>query len=376
MTLVGEGGTGDAREIARSVLARFERSGAVPIDVEILQPADLLLDLYGEDIRARAFVTRDPVRGEFVLRPDFTVPVARMYMAGEPVERRFTYRGSVWRIQRPDSERAPESIQVGYEIFGSRDRAASDAEVFGLFNELLSEDRLDVVVGDMGILLAAVAGLETSERRKAMLRRHLWRPGRFRALLDRYACVGGELDRDQGQQTDPRASRGLLAEDAVESSPVHVGLREPAEIAARHLELEEESHTPPITRQDVETIEAVLDLGGTMTDALARLERLRKFMPSLDSAVAAFAERMDALRSVSVDVDTLRFATGHGRKTMEYYDGFVFSFMARHHDDWPPVASGGRYDALTGRLDHGRSVPAVGGVIRPETLAAVRAEAA
>ena len=35
----------------------------------------------------------------------------------------------------------------------------------------------------------------------------------------------------------------------------------------------------------------------------------------------------------------------------------------------PPVASGGRYDALTAVLGQGRSIPAVGGVIRPGLVA-------
>jgi ATP phosphoribosyltransferase regulatory subunit len=50
---------------------------------------------------------------------------------------------------------------------------------------------------------------------------------------------------------------------------------------------------------------------------------------------------------------------------MEYYDGFVFGFFAPARPDLPPVASGGRYDALTRVLGQGRSIPAVGGVIRP-----------
>jgi ATP phosphoribosyltransferase regulatory subunit len=38
----------------------------------------------------------------------------------------------------------------------------------------------------MGILLAAIESLSTTNARKAALRRHVWRPRRFRALLDRY----------------------------------------------------------------------------------------------------------------------------------------------------------------------------------------------
>ena len=57
---------------------------------------------------------------------------------------------------------------------------------------------------------------------------------------------------------------------------------------------------------------------------------------------------------------------------MEYYDGFVFGFTAENRPDLPVVASGGRYDALTQVLGQGRSIAAVGGVIRPEVLVAVQ----
>ena len=46
--------------------------------------------------------------------------------------------------------------------------------------------------------------------------------------------------------------------------------------------------------------------------------------------------------------------------------------MAR--PDLPPVATGGRYDALTRALGGGDAIPAVGGVVRP-SLALLLAEA-
>ena len=54
-------------------------TGAMRVEPAALQPADVLLDLYGEDIRARAFVTRDE-GAEMMLRPDFTVPIVRLHM--------------------------------------------------------------------------------------------------------------------------------------------------------------------------------------------------------------------------------------------------------------------------------------------------------
>jgi ATP phosphoribosyltransferase regulatory subunit len=66
----------------------------------------------------------------------------------------------------------------------------------------------------------------------------------------------------------------------------------------------------------------------------------------------------------------LAFEASHGRTSLEYYDGFVFSFHGP--EGLPPVASGGRYDALTAVLGQGASIPAVGGVIRPGLVARLR----
>ena len=82
-----------ARALADRLGASFRAAGAVPVEADILQPADRLLDLYGEDIRARAFVTSDPLRGEAMLRPDFTVPVVEMHLSAAHGE----IRGSVVR---------------------------------------------------------------------------------------------------------------------------------------------------------------------------------------------------------------------------------------------------------------------------------------
>jgi ATP phosphoribosyltransferase regulatory subunit len=72
-----------------------------------------------------------------------------------------------------------------------------------------------------------------------------------------------------------------------------------------------------------------------------------------------------------VNVETLAFEASHGRTAMEYYDGFVFSFLSGED----VVASGGRYDALTAVLGQGRSIPAVGGIIRPHLVASLRGAA-
>ncbi|MFN4192852.1 MAG: ATP phosphoribosyltransferase regulatory subunit, partial [Tabrizicola sp.] len=49
-----------------------------------------------------------------------------------------------------------------------------------------------------------------------------------------------------------------------------------------------------------------------------------------------------------------------------------FGLIAPGRPDLPPVASGGRYDALTAVLGAGAFIPAVGGVIQPGLVARLR----
>ena len=144
-----------------------------------------------------------------------------------------------------------------------------------------------------------------------------------------------------------------------------IGLRSPDEIAARVQALKEDAAAAPISAQQVDLIEALLDVRETMPHALSRLHDLAVDMPEIATAVARVAEREAALAARGVPTDRLLFEASYGRASMEYYDGFVFGFRAEARADLPAIASGGRYDALTRRLGQGAEIPAVGGVIRP-----------
>jgi len=104
----------------------------------------------------------------------------------------------------------------------------------------------------------------------------------------------------------------------------------------------------------------------TCPNALERLRDIAVDMAAIQGAVDRLSRRLEALDARGIDVGALDFETSYGRTQMEYYDGFVFGFHAEKRPDLPPVATGGRYDALTRQLGQGREIPAVGGVIRPE----------
>ncbi len=335
-------------EVAR-LTQLFRNAGAVSVDPGVLLPADVMLDLYGEDIRARAYVTHDPVLGERMIRPDFTVPVVQMHMEHGAEPARYTYAGPVWRKQVPGSARPSEYVQVGFELFDGTNVAKADAEVFALVSTALDGLDLTIATGDLGIVLAAISGLRTTARRRAALRRHLWRPLRFKRLLERYS--------------------GRLPARAAwpEGGPL-IGLRSAAEIESRLAILREDALSAPLAGEEVALLEQVLAVQGVASDALAELRGLGQ--AALTPALDRMETRLEALAARGIG--ELGFAASYGRAALEYYDGFVFGFSARDRPDLPQIAQGGRYDALTKVLGHGTGIPAVGAVVRPEALLALR----
>ncbi len=349
------------------LLAAFVAAGAVPVETDLLQPAGTLLDLYGEDIRARAYVTDDPLRGEMMLRPDFTVPVVQAHMADGADPARYAYLGEVFRKQARGTGRASEYLQVGYEVFDRAAPEGADAEVFALFRDLLSDLALRPVTGDVGILMAAVRGLETTDRRKSALLRHIWRPARFRALLDRFA---GRAPVPAGRLRLLDRLAATSPADLIDQAGNFIGLRSAEEITTRAEALIADAATPPIKATEAALLYDLLTLVAPASAALTHLRGITPMLPAIAPAVDRFAARLAALSGRGVDVDQLAFEASHGRTSLEYYDGFVFSFHGP--GGLPPVASGGRYDALTAVLGAGASIPAVGGVIRPGLVAQLR----
>src|SRR3954469_18880103 len=111
-------------ERAEALLASFERAGYARVAPAILQPAEPFLDLSGEDIRQRMYLTTDPQGHELCLRPDLTIPVSRHYLASPAAGKAqgFCYLGPVFRHRESGPS---EFLQAGIESFGRPDSAAA-----------------------------------------------------------------------------------------------------------------------------------------------------------------------------------------------------------------------------------------------------------
>ena len=98
---------------------------AEPVEVAVLQPADPFLDMAGEDLRRRIFLTESETGEMLCLRPEFTIPVCLDHIARAPTRR------DAMPISAKSSASAAqggnEFLQAGIEDLGEADTAAADA---------------------------------------------------------------------------------------------------------------------------------------------------------------------------------------------------------------------------------------------------------
>jgi ATP phosphoribosyltransferase regulatory subunit len=369
---IAGGRVGETRAALAALTARimglFEAAGCMRVEPAALHPADALLDVYGEDLRARAFTVEGPEGGELFLRPDFTAPVFQLHMAARAEPARYCYLGPVWRRQPPGSGRPREYLQAGLEVFGE-DAAEADAACFALARDALAEGGVSaprIVTGDLGVVIALLDAIPMSARRRAALKRHFWRPRRFHDLLKRYAAPAPapSAQRARAMEADPAALTALAAE-----AGAWVGARAPEEVAARLRAQAEDIAEPPLAAAHAALIDAALDVEGSAAQAHAALTTLcAEAGGAAQPALDRLARRLDALAARGVDPASLPFRAATAR-ALEYYDGFVFEMSAPDRPDLPPLAGGGRYDGL-GRALGRAAIPAVGAMVRPEALMA------
>src|SRR5262245_12865877 len=146
---------------APEMIALFAARGADPIDVPILQPADPFLDMAGEDLRRRIFLTENETGETLCLRPEFTIPVCLDHIRSQSgTPRRYAYLGEVFRQRR---EGGDEFFQAGIEDLGDTDIASADArsivDAHSLLQLTLPSRSFAITLGDQSIFEAVLAAL-------------------------------------------------------------------------------------------------------------------------------------------------------------------------------------------------------------------------
>ncbi len=359
------------REEMKQLLRVFEEAGAIEIDVPYLLDSDVLIDLYGEDIRNRAYSTTNSFGVKQILRPDFTVPIVQMHIATEKKDAKYSYSGPVWRSQPYGSNKPAEYYQVGFEYFHEAESSKADADVFDLFQRGMRGIELETEVGDMGIIRAIVNCLDISDNKRRLLLRHLWRPDRFRQLLKQLSLGDSS--------NDPRAAlfraiKNEKLEAFIEQNGPIIGKRSVDEILLRSKELLIEETKKPIPQVVVSMIEKIQSLKSPLCDAPNKISEFLSLGSEFGDVRDKLSSRIQLMSEIGIDVSKLNFVANLTRTSLEYYDGFIFTCSVKGSSSLPPVAQGGRYNALTAIVGKGASIPAVGGIIRPEILSLIKME--
>ena len=361
---------------AATLLAQYERAGYRRIDPPILQPAEPFLDLSGEDIRRRMYLTEVSGR-EFCLRPDLTIPVSRDYLAsslaGEAAS--LCYLGPVFRHQ----EAGPgEMLQAGIESFGRRDTAAADAEMLVLGLEATAHygfRSAEIRMGDVGLFMALVEALDLAPAWKRRLLKDYNRAANLEHDLDRLGLCGEPRPGDyQGllaalAGSDLKAAHALVTDLLSIAGLTTVGGRSVNEIADRFLEQAALGVGARLPKDAKQVIERFLRIAGNPDTALAEIRTLAQNAGiALDAALDLFESRTGFLAAHDLDVGEISFSTAFGRG-VDYYTGFVFEL----HDGTTPLAlvAGGRYDELLTRLGAPEPIPAVGFAVFIDRLCAL-----
>jgi ATP phosphoribosyltransferase regulatory subunit len=366
----------DAR--AQALVASYERAGYARVAPAYLQPAEPFLDLSGEEIRERMFLTSDRHGQELCLRPDFTIAVSRDYLCSPAAGRQagYSYLGPVFR----QGDHGPsEFLQAGLESFGRTDIAAADAEVLSLGLEATSEYGIgapDIRMGDVGLFTALVECLALPPVWKRRLVKDFNRAGRLERDLDvlevRPATAHAEYEGvlTAMARSDPKAAHALVT-DLLSIAGINAfGGRSIGEIADRFLEQAALEGQTSLPKEIAALIERFLWITGDPDKVAGELRALASDVSiNINAALDLFESRTGFLAARGVDVSRIRFSTRFFIG-LDYYTGFEFRLHDPSGQVDAPLVAGGRYDKLLSRLGSSKPIPAVGLGIWIERLAA------
>src|ERR1700722_16884489 len=262
----------------------------------ILHPAAIFLDMSGEEVRRRLFLTADAVGEELCLRPEYTIPVCRAYLSSDKAGKiaEYSYLGPVFRAR---AGQVGEQTQTGLESFGRRDAEAADAEVFSLAMEAATAaggGALVARLGDAGLFDALLGSLKIPEPWRRRLRRGVARGRGLEAIFSRPSqsalAQPGVL---AALESADHAGAKALVEDLLAIAGIDaVGGRSASEIADRFLEQASLKSGPPIEAEKRTVLDAFLAISGDPDHAAGELRRLAHSAGlDLSAALDAFERR-------------------------------------------------------------------------------------
>jgi len=364
---------------AADILALFDERGATRTEVAVLQPADPFLDMAGEDLRRRIFLTESETGQTLCLRPEFTIPVCLDHIdsqAGTP--RRYAYLGNVFR-QRRDGE--AEFLQAGIEDLGETDVAKADArsvaDAHALISRTLPGVPLKITLGDQRVFEAVLAALGLPRGWQKRLARAFGSAPQLASALEDLANPSHSATTDQKAAEliamgDHDGLVRYVTERMEEAGLSASAGRTPQEIAQRLTE-KQQLRSVRLSKEALDALKTFLAIRAPLEQATDALEAFAKDTGvSLGSAMELFCGRAEAIAAHELPQGLVVYDAAFGRP-LDYYTGLVFEITS---GDGRPLIGGGRYDRLLTMLGAKEPIPGVGFSVWLDRIANLRGDAA
>ncbi|MBZ9789325.1 ATP phosphoribosyltransferase regulatory subunit [Rhizobium sp. 3T7] len=359
------------------LLSEFAARKAERVDTPVIQPAEPFLDIAGEDLRRRIFMTESETGASLCLRPEFTIPVCLRHIesaTGTP--KRYSYLGEVFRQRR---EGGSEFYQAGIEDLGDINIAAADAraigDAIGVLERVVPGKRLAVTLGDQAVFEAVVQALGLPLGWQKRLIHAFGNMSQLEALLASLVSpqfVTGLSDEIAHLiAADDEAALVAHIDATMQATGYSTNVsRSPLEIARR---LKEKLILSETRLDDAafRVLEQFLSLNVQLINASAALAGFADTAGlKLGNALARFDGRVAALANAGVDLALVDYRAAFGRP-LDYYTGLVFEIGVQGTS--AVLAGGGRFDKLMTFLGAKDRIPAVGFSLWLDRIEAERA---
>ncbi|MCB1382603.1 MAG: ATP phosphoribosyltransferase regulatory subunit [Notoacmeibacter sp.] len=342
----------------------FARLNAGEISLPFIQPADPFLDMAGEDLRRRIFLTESETGESLCLRPEFTIPVCLHHIAAKAgTPHRYAYLGEVFRQRRDGPS---EFFQAGIEDLGDPDLTAADArslaDALATLKLAVPGRALITTMGDQAVFEAVLAALGLPRGWQQRLARAFGAPDLLKQALADLAAGGRADIADataarlvaEGDEAGLRAhAEATMAATGISPSAA----RSPAEIAARLMEKAKLASTH-LSVEAMAALERFLAINVPLSRADAALQDFAEGAGlRIGRALETFSGRIAAIANLGLDLEAIRYDAAFGRP-LDYYTGLVYEITV--DGAAKPLAGGGRYDRLLTLLGAEKTIPGVG----------------
>ncbi|MBT9135787.1 MAG: ATP phosphoribosyltransferase regulatory subunit [Firmicutes bacterium] len=166
---------GQKRELEKRIQASFSRWGYGEVSTPAFEYSANFVDEMKAELTDKAYRFLDERGRTLVLRPDFTLPLARVvatHLTANPLPLRLCYGGDIYRYTHGQQGKQRVVTQAGVELIGSG-CAGADAEVIALAVDVLQELGLvefTFCLGHAGFLEGLLAAYEVAEAERETIK--------------------------------------------------------------------------------------------------------------------------------------------------------------------------------------------------------------